>query len=111
MKTLAKATIEGPEAKGDAKIVQNQDGSFELQLIDFWVAQGAPDVRIVFSKDPNGKISEDTIREITLLPDGNFSQNFPIDYLDDFDAMKTLVVYCKQFFAHFGHGTLNKVTI
>lgn len=111
MKVVAKAKIEGPEAKGDAKIVQNQDGSFELQLIDFWVAPGAPDVRIVFSEDPNGEISEDAIREITLLPGGNFSQKFPIDHLDDFDAIKTLIVYCKQFFAHFGHGTLNKVTI
>ena len=107
MKTIAIARIEGPEATGDAKIVALDDGTYQLQLINFWVAPGAPDVRIVFSTDPDGHIDDGTIRFIANMPAGNFEQNFPIDHLDDFDEMKTLIVYCKQFLAHFGHGTIN----
>ncbi|WP_103070181.1 DM13 domain-containing protein [Aquimarina sediminis] len=109
MKILAKAKIEGPEAIGDAKIVTHDNGTHELQLSNFWVAPGAPDVRIVFSKDPKGNLQEKSIRFIAMMPDGNFNKSFLIDHLDDFDEMKTLIVYCKQFFAHFGHGTLQRL--
>ncbi|MCB0388799.1 MAG: DM13 domain-containing protein [Winogradskyella sp.] len=109
MKVVATARVEGPEAKGDAKIVSLENGTHELQLTDFWVAPGAPDVKIVFSQDPNGVITNDTIRYIADMPSGNFSKNFSIDHLDDLAQIKTLIVYCKQFFAHFGHGILNKV--
>ncbi len=37
-----------------------------------------------------------------------FEQSFTIGHLDDLTEMKTLIVYCKQFFAHFGHGTINR---
>ncbi|MEZ4795532.1 MAG: DM13 domain-containing protein [Flavobacteriaceae bacterium] len=106
MKTIATARIQGPEAIGDAKIVQLDNGNYQLQLVNFWVAPGAPDVQIVFSEDANGVIAEHNIRFIAKLPSGNFSQHFPIDHLEDLDKMKTLLVYCKQFFVHFGHGSL-----
>ncbi|KAA2217392.1 DM13 domain-containing protein [Maribacter flavus] len=108
MKIVAKSRIEGPEAFGDAAIITDDDGSHVLQLTNFWVAQGAPDVRIVFSKDPIGVVAEHNIRFIAELPDGHFEGDFPIDHLNDFDEMKTLIVYCKKFFAHFGHGTIEK---
>ncbi|WP_128755257.1 DM13 domain-containing protein [Aquimarina sediminis] len=106
MKIIATATIQGPEAKGNAQIVELEDKSYQLQLIDFWVATGAPDVRIVFGKDPDGKIAEDNIRFISSLPDGVFTENFTIDHINDLVEMKTLIVYCKKFFAHFGHGKI-----
>ncbi len=48
------------------------DGTHQLQLTNFWVAPGAPDVRIVFSKDAKGHIDNETIRFISELPAGNF---------------------------------------
>ncbi len=84
------------------------DGTHQLQLTNFWVAPGAPDVRIVFSKDAKGHIDNETIRFISELPAGNFEQSFTIGHLNDLTEMKTLIVYCKQFFAHFGHGTINR---
>lgn len=72
MKTIATARIEGPEAIGDAKIVQLQDDSYQLQLTDYWIAPGAPDVQIVFSKNPEGHIKNDEIRFIAKMPNGNF---------------------------------------
>lgn len=83
MKTIATARIEGPEAIGDAEIVQLENGAFQLQLKEFWVAQGAPDVQIVFSKAQDGVISESNIRFIAKLPAGTFNQNFEIDHLSE----------------------------
>ena len=106
MRIIATTTIEGPEAKGNAAIIVLENTTYQLQLTNFWVAFGAPDVRIVLSEDPNGVISEHNIRFIANLPSGNFNQNFPIEHLDDLNEMKTIIVYCKQFCAHFGHGTI-----
>ena len=108
MKTIATVRIEGPEARGNARIVTLDHGLYELWLTDFWVAEGAPDARIVFSKDANGVVAEHNIRFIAKLPDGHFEHNFPISHLNDFDEMTTLIVYCKKFFVHFGHGTIHK---
>lgn len=109
MEIIATARIEGQEAVGSATIFSNKEGNYTLRLTDFWVAQGAPDVKIVFSEDPNGIINNNTICYIADMPSGNFNQDFPIDHLKDFYKMKTLIVYCKQFFVHFGHGTINRV--
>ena len=49
MTEIAKAVIAGHEAKGNASIVQADDGSLKIKLTDFWIAPGAPDVRIVIS--------------------------------------------------------------
>ena len=55
MEIIASAQISGPEAKGNAQIIQKEDGKYELQLSNFWVAPGAPDVRIVFSQNLDGQ--------------------------------------------------------
>lgn len=62
---------------------------------------------VVVYKGPEiqAQLDEHNIRFIAQMPDGHFERNFTIDHLDDFDEMKTLIVYCKKFFVQFGHGT------
>lgn len=108
MKIITSAQIQGPEATGEARIVEVAPGQFQLDLINFWVAPGAPDVRIVLSKNPEGQIEREGMQFLAKLPPGNFEQSFPINPVEDMEAMKTAIVYCEQFFVHFGHGTLQK---
>lgn len=105
MKVITSTEISGPEARGKAQVILTESGAYELQLSDFWVAPGAPDVRIVFSQHPTGQI-DDTIREVGPLPSGNFDLRLPLEEIDFLPQMKTLIVYCKKFFVHFGHGEL-----
>lgn len=97
--------IDRPEARGKAIIFLKED-IYYLELEDFWVAHGAPDVRIVLSQNLSGKIDQ-TIQEISPLPSGNFTHEFKFpESIKNMELSKTLIVYCKQFFAHFGHGLI-----
>ncbi len=109
LKNIAFALIDGPEAKGKAQFSETEKGNLELQLIDFWVAPGAPDVWIVLSQNEEGKV-DNTLIELAPLPGGNFEQTFSLSrvQIDLIAEMKTLLVYCKKFSVHFGHGVLIK---
>ncbi|MGI9595655.1 MAG: hypothetical protein ACR2QK_05825, partial [Acidimicrobiales bacterium] len=56
---LATATIDGPEARGEAQLLQAPDGTVTVELDQFWVAPGAPDVRLFISPDPAGDVDDD----------------------------------------------------
>ena len=105
MKVIASAEISGPEARGKAQIIWKEEGQYELQLSQFWVAPGAPDVRVVLSQNANGQIDE-SMREVGPLPGGNFETSLPFDNIEYLLQMKTIIVYCKKFSVHFGHGEL-----
>ncbi len=108
MTEIAKAVIAGHEAKGNASIVQADDGSLKIKLTDFWIAPGAPDVRIVISPRKDGQ-PDDSATEISLVPDATSTLEYDIPSSVDIGKMKTVIVYCKQYFAHFGHGNLRLV--
>lgn len=111
MNSITTAYIDGPEAKGNVTIIQLNTQEYEIQLTNFWVAVGAPDVRIVFSESPDGIISRETMTFIAELPNGHFSKSFRIPLINNFENMKTLIVYCEKFFVHFGHGSLIKTNL
>ena len=103
MKRIAYAEVSGPEAKGSANINQLDDGRYELVLSDFWVAPGAPDVRVAISPETDGQPKASTID----LASYNYNEKKHQILLDEtvaLDKIKTVIIYCKKFNVHFGHG-------
>ena len=105
MRIIAKANIDGPEARGQAEIAELDNDQLALRLINFWVAPGAPDVRIVVSRNPQGKI-DDTAINIALYIYGKTEQSYPIPNGIALHRMKTIIVYCKKYTVHFGYGSI-----
>ena len=105
MKKIAYTEVNGPEAKGLATLNQLVNGRHELVLSDFWVAPGAPDVWVAISAETDGQPKANTI---DLAP-YNYQENEHRILLDDtmaLDEIKTVIIYCKKFNVHFGHGIL-----
>lgn len=106
MKVLATAIIDGPEAKGGAEIIENNGQQTLRFKKGFWVAPGAPDVTITVSPNEAG-IVDDAMIELGLYDYGNPSKVLPIRDDLDLKVNSTIIVYCKQYTVHFGHGTLS----
>ena len=104
--TLVTANIEGPEAKGIAKIVQIGH-EIILKLEDYWIAPGAPDVRFYLSPDTMGSVDEAIEVGSVHQFSGNTEYQLPPSIqLNDF---RSLVVYCKVYSVTFGVGVLQQV--
>jgi hypothetical protein len=101
---MKKIKIDGPEAKGYAELVVRGDNTF-LDLTDLWVAPGAPDVQIAFGSNINGEL-DDSLQHISALKYGSTEFSFDVSQKNLLKA-KTVIIYCKQFNAHFGHGVIN----
>ncbi|MGI9544694.1 MAG: DM13 domain-containing protein [Cyclobacteriaceae bacterium] len=105
MRVIAKANIDGPEARGQAEIIELDSDQLELRLSNFWVAPGAPDVHIVLSQNPQGKI-DDTAIDIAPYTYGNTEQTYPVPKGITLQHLKTIIVYCKKYTVHFGYGNI-----
>jgi hypothetical protein len=103
---LATATIDGPEARGLARFLRAPDGAVTVELDQFWVAPGAPDVRLFISSDPAGNI-DNTATDLGPVPDRTATLSFPLPAELDLEAGGSIVVYCKVYSVHFGHGILS----
>lgn len=108
MKVIARAAIDGPEARGNAEILHLEDGTFQLHLHDFWVAPGAPDVRVVLSPQLNGQ-PDDSMIEVAPYEYGSNEHSYSLPGGIALQEMKTIIIYCKQFTVHFGHGVLEQI--
>lgn len=106
MTVLATAAIAGPEARGHAELVKAADGTVTLEIADFWVAPGAPDVRLFVSPNPNGTVEETAI-DLGPVPEHqtNLSYEFPTNA--NLNELASIIVYCKVYSVLFGHGTIN----
>ncbi len=106
MNVIASTIINGPEAKGIAEITDD-NGKRALHFSQgFWVAPGAPDVTIAFSSNPAGQL-DNALTNIGLFEYSKPSKTFPLPDELDVEANSTVIVYCRQYSAHFGHGTLS----
>lgn len=103
---IATAVIEGPEARGNAALVRGDTGRVVLGLSDYWIAPGAPDVRVYLTPSADGDTdAEDTVdlgrvRQLT----GALDLDVPPDVR--VERMRVVVVLCKVYSVEFGRGTL-----
>jgi hypothetical protein len=104
-RVLATATIKGQEARGQAQLVQAPGGTVSLEVDEFWVAPGAPDVRLYISSSADGEVDEST-EDLGPVPDNTavLSRQIPTDF--DLADARSIVVYCRVYSVLFGYGTL-----
>ncbi len=105
MNIIASTHIQGPEAKGSAKIVQLENNQYQLTLKDFWVAPGAPDVWIAVSPQTHGQPDSSTI-DIAPYDYRKTNHELALPEKLSIKEITTIIIYCKKFNAHFGHGIL-----
>ncbi|MEO0606516.1 MAG: DM13 domain-containing protein [Myxococcota bacterium] len=96
-------TLAGHEARGTVDIATAADGSPVLRISDFWVAPGAPDVRLYVT--PDGDVDGPAAVDLGPIASIDGSKDFP---LPDGIAVRGLhvVVHCKVFSVEFGRAQL-----
>ena len=104
-KTIANGVIHGHEAGGEMELVTSSHGQF-VRLKDYWIAEGAPDVRIYLSPDETGDVNVDGVIDLGKVVSfsGNASYEIPKDSLTR--HFRSLVVYCKVYSVTFGVAVL-----
>ena len=101
MKTLKAGTITGPEARGGASLIADEDGAITVELTDLWIAPGAPDVRLYVSQHADPDLVDLAV-DLGPLPDGKSQFSVPLPESLDPNAVQLLIVYCKVYSVHFG---------
>lgn len=104
MEVLATGLLSGAEATGSVRIVAVGDDR-TIELLDLWVAPGAPDVRLFASPHPDGTI-DTTSTELGLVPYGETVHRWPFPSALVADDARSVVIYCHIYSVHFGHAEL-----
>lgn len=107
MKTLKSGEIEGHEARGQAALVEGQDGRLRVELRDLWIANGAPDVRLFVTNRKDERV-DDTATDLGKVPDGRDTLDFDVPVGVTADQINTVMVYCKIYNVLFGAGLLRR---
>ena len=106
---VAKGSIHGPEAGGTVVLETSKRGS-ALRLEDYWVAQGAPDVRVYLTPSETGDVRTDGTIELGRLT--SFSGRrlvYTVPAEAPLARMAAVVVYCKVYSVTFGVAVLEHV--
>ena len=106
MKTLAQGTIEGPEANGAASLVHMGD-EIKLVLKDYWIAPGAPDVRVYLSPHTSGSV--ESAVDLGPIHQHEGSIEFLVSQDTFLESIKSVVIFCKVYSVTFGIGLLHPV--
>jgi Electron transfer DM13 len=89
---------------GDAQLIETAPGVFTLRFENFSVRNG-PDLYVYLSQDPSGEKVEEALNLGSLkATDGAF--NYEVPARIDVSAVKSAVVWCKQFSVLFAHAEL-----
>ena len=106
MSVIATGTIEGEEARGDIAIATVEDRT-QVQLRNFWVAPGAPDVRLYVSPRTDGQF-DDTATDLGKIPDHEpeIDRDIP-DHIDP-GTINSVIIHCTQYSVLFGSGTVDR---
>jgi hypothetical protein len=102
---LAVAAIDGPEARGQADLVQGADGTVTVEITEFWVAPGAPDVQLFVSPNPTGTVDETAI-DLGPVPHHQATLSYQLPTNANTNELASIIVYCKVYSVLFGYGTL-----
>jgi len=86
---------------GRASVVASADGSLRVRFDDFAVRNG-PDLFVYVSPDAGGSISGGTELGALKASEGSFEYVLPAG--TDPDAIRSVVVWCKQFAVLFAHA-------
>jgi hypothetical protein len=90
--------------RGTASLIQVRPGSWTLRFEDFSVRNG-PDLYVYLSSDPAG-YAEGAIELGTLkATDGAFNTDIPAG--TDVGAVRSIVIWCKQFSVEFAVAALD----
>lgn len=113
-KTLAKGTFHGVahDAKGNAEIIELQDGKKILRFTDFEVSNG-PDV-VVYLSSVNDANDNDSIKnsDFVLLSQlkGNIGdQNYELPGDIDLSQYNSAVIWCRRFGVNFAVAPLTNM--
>jgi len=88
---------------GTAILIETAPGTWVVRFEDFSVRNG-PDLYVYLSPDPKG-YAKGAVELATLkATDGNFNTDVPAG--TDVSAMRSVVIWCKQFAVQFAHATL-----
>lgn len=88
---------------GTARLIETAPGTWVVRFEDFSVRNG-PDLYVYLSPDPGG-YAKGAVELATLkATDGNFNTDVPAG--TDVAAMRSVVIWCKQFAVQFAHATL-----
>ena len=104
-KIIASGVIHGHEAGGEVDLKTSSQGQF-VKLKDYWISEGASDVRIYLSLDETGDVNVDGVIELGkgVSFSGNASYEIPKD--TPAGQLRTLIVYCKIYSVTFGVAVL-----
>lgn len=105
MTVLATASISGHEARGQVQLRRAANGAVTVEVDQFWVAPGAPDVRLYVSPDPDGVVDQRAI-DLGPVPQRQPTLSWPLPADVDPATLGSIIVYCKVYSVLFGHGTL-----
>ena len=105
---IARGVIRGHEAGGEVVIEALPEGDV-LHLRDYWIAEGAPDVRIYLSPDESGEVETEGAIDFGQIKVFSGDVSYLIPREAAVRDMRTVVVYCKVYSVTFGVAVLEYV--
>lgn len=106
-KVIARGVIRGPEAGGEVVLESSSQGEV-LRLEDYWIAQGAPDVRIYLTPDNTGNVEVDEAVDFGRVSAfSGLRLSYPIPKDRCARQMHAVVVCCKVYSVTFGVAVLD----
>lgn len=105
---IARGVIRGPEAGGSVTLETSDQGAV-LRLEDYWIAQGAPDVRVYLTPDRDGRVEVEGSLDFGKVTSFSGSLSYAVPAGARTRKMSAVVVYCKVFSVTFGVAPLERV--
>ena len=104
---IARGVIHGHEAGGEVVLERTPQGDV-LRLKDYWIAPGAPDVRVYLSPDVAGDPEVEGAVDFGKITTFSGDASYPIPGEVSIEDMRSLVVYCKVYSVSFGVAVLER---
>lgn len=109
-RVVARGSIHGHEAGGTV-VLETSDGGSRLRLEDYWIAQGAPDVRIYLTPSMTGDVGVEGTLELARVTSFSGSKlEYAIPARTSLEHVAAVVIYCKAFSVTFGVAALERVS-
>ena len=106
---IARGVLHGHEAGGEVFLETTPQGDV-LRLKAFWIAPGAPDVRMYLTPDKAGAVAVDGVVDLGKVTTfSGRSAVYPIPEGVPLRQMGAVVVYCTVFSVTFGVAALDAV--
>lgn len=105
---IARGVIRGHEAGGEV-VLENTSQGGVLHLKNYWIAPGAPDVRVYLSPDASGEVEVEGAVDFGRVQAFSGEVSYPIPEGVAAAQMRAVVVYCKVYSVTFGVAILEHV--